>query len=98
MVAVAAAGQPGTDGAVQGVGVDAGQHARTVASPGGCQAPVSGSRRTPSSVASTWQGASLAHSPMAARDLAPASTAQTATPSTATSVCRRPRRCLGSAI
>ena len=44
------------------------------------------------------RGASAAHSPIAARDLAPASTAQTATPSTPSSVCRRPRRCLGSAM
>ena len=68
---------------------------RTVASPGGRQAPVRGSRRTPSA-ASTWQGASLAHSPIAARELAPATTAATATASTAPSVCRRPRRCRGS--
>ena len=47
---------------------------RTVASPGGCQAPVHGSRRVPSA-ARTGPGASLAHSPIAARDLAPASTA-----------------------
>jgi catechol 2,3-dioxygenase-like lactoylglutathione lyase family enzyme len=70
---------------------------RTVASPGGCQAPVHGSRRVPSA-ARTWPGASLAHSPMAARDLAPTSTAQTATPSTPTSGCRRPRRWRGSVI
>ena len=42
---------------------------RTVASPGGRQAPVHGLWRTPSA-ARTWQGASLAHSPIAARDLA----------------------------
>jgi hypothetical protein len=70
---------------------------RTVASPGGRQRPVRGSRRTPSA-ASTWQGASLAHSPIAARELAPATTAATATASTAPSVCRRPRRCRGSGI
>jgi catechol 2,3-dioxygenase-like lactoylglutathione lyase family enzyme len=42
---------------------------RTVASPG-CQGPVNGSRRIPRQ-ARTWPGAPLAHSPMAARDLAP---------------------------
>jgi hypothetical protein len=57
---------------------------RTVASAGGCQAPVHGSRRVPSA-ARTWPGASLALSPIATSDLAPASTAQTATPSTPTS-------------
>ena len=52
---------------------------RTVASAGGRHAPVSGSRRTPST-ARTGPGASAAHSPIAARDLAPASTAATAAP------------------
>ena len=51
---------------------------RTVASAGGRHAPVSGSRRTPSA-ARTGAGVSWAHSPIAARDLAPASTAATAT-------------------
>ena len=69
---------------------------RTVASPGGRQTPRSGSRRTPSA-ASTWSGASLAHSPIAASDLAPVSTAATATASTVVSACRRPRRWCGSA-
>jgi hypothetical protein len=69
---------------------------RTVASAGGLKAPVNGSRRTPSA-ASTWPGASAAHSPIAANDLAPASTAQAATASTALSACRRPRRCRGPA-
>jgi hypothetical protein len=67
---------------------------RTVASPGGLKVPVHGSRRTPSA-ASTWPGASLAHSPIAARDLAPVSTATTATASTTVSACRRPRRWRG---
>jgi hypothetical protein len=70
---------------------------RAVASPGGRQAPLRGSRWTPIA-ASTWLGASLAHSPIAARDLASASTAATATASTAPSACRRPRRWRGSAI
>ncbi len=69
---------------------------RTVASSGGLKAPVR-SRRTPSA-ASTWPGASLAHSPIAASDLAPVSTAATATASTVASACRRPRRWRGSAI
>jgi hypothetical protein len=62
---------------------------------GGLKAPVSGSRRVPSA-ASTWSGASAAHSPIAASDLAPANTAQTATASTAPSARRRPRRRRGS--
>jgi hypothetical protein len=70
---------------------------RTVASPGGRQTRRSGSRRTPSAARTGW-GASLAHSPIAARDLAPASTAATATANTAPSACRRPRRWRGSAI
>jgi len=69
---------------------------RTVASPGGRQTRRSGSRRAPSA-ASTDPGASAAHSPIAARDLAPASTAATATASTVPSACRRPRRWRGSA-
>jgi hypothetical protein len=90
-------GQPPVDDLVQRVRIDAGQHAahgglagwlvdpaqRVAASPErGRDRP----RRVP------------AHSPIAARDLAPASTATTATASTAVSGCRRPRRCLGSAI
>jgi hypothetical protein len=70
---------------------------RTVASPGGLKVPVHGSRRTPSA-ASTWPGASAAHSPIAASDLAPVSTAATATASTVVRVWRRPRRWRGSAI
>jgi Transposase DDE domain group 1 len=66
---------------------------RTVASPGGRQTRRSASRRTPSA-AKTGPGASPAHSPIATRDLAPASTAATATASTALSGCRRPRRCV----
>jgi hypothetical protein len=69
---------------------------RTVASSGGLGAPVQGSRRIPSA-ARTWPGASAAHSPIAASDLAPANTATTATPSTTARVCRRPRRWRGSA-
>ena len=56
--------------------------------------PVHGSRWTPSA-ACTWSGASLVHSPIAASDLAPASTAATATASIVASVCRRPRRWRG---
>ncbi len=67
---------------------------RTVASPGGLKASVHGSRRTPSA-ASTWPGASAAHSPIAASDLAPVSTAATATASTVARVWRRPRRWRG---
>src|SRR5829696_9855294 len=89
--------QPRADGTVQRVGVDRARTRRTVASVGGRKAPVNGSRRTPKA-ASTWPGVSLAHSPIAVRDLAPASTAATATASTATSMCRRPRRWRGSLI
>jgi hypothetical protein len=67
---------------------------RTVASPGGLKARVRRSRRTPSA-ASTWPGASAAHSPIAARELAPVSTATTATASTVANACRRPRRWRG---
>jgi len=69
---------------------------RTVASPGGRQTPSTG-HGAPPSAARTWHGASATHSPMAVRDLAPASTAHTATPSTPTSGCCGPRRCLGRA-
>jgi hypothetical protein len=48
-----------------------------VASPGGSNRRVSGSRRTPRA-ASTCGGASATHSPTAVNDLAPASTAATA--------------------
>jgi hypothetical protein len=64
---------------------------------GCCQAPVSGSRRAPSA-ARTGPGASAAHSPIAASDLAPASTAATATASTVPSGCCRPRRWRGSVM
>jgi hypothetical protein len=72
-------GQPGADGTVEASGSTRASTRRTVASPGGLKAPVHGSRRTPSA-ARTWQGASLAHSPMAARDLAPTSECPAGTP------------------
>src|SRR5436190_15109084 len=68
---------------------------RSVASVGGWRCPVSGSRRTRSAT-STAAGTSAAHSPIAANDLAPASTAHTATATTAVRPCRRPRRLRGS--
>ena len=68
---------------------------RSVASPGGCRVPVSGSRRAPSATKTGW-GASAAHSLIAVRDRAPASTAAAATASMLTSACRRPLRSRGS--
>jgi hypothetical protein len=90
-------GQPAADGQVQGVGVDAGQHAAHGGLAGWPPDPTQRVAAHPSA-ASTWSGASLVHSPIAASDLAPASTAAIATASTAVSVCRRPRRWRGSAI
>jgi hypothetical protein len=91
------AGQPCADGAVQGVGVDAGQHAAHGGLawwPEGAGPRVAADPECGQHLA----GASLAHSPIAASDLAPVSTAATATASTVARVWRRPRRWRGSAI
>jgi hypothetical protein len=68
---------------------------RIVVSSGACQVPASGSRRTPRA-ARTGCGASAAHSPMAVRERAPASTAAAARARILTSACRRPLRPRGS--
>src|SRR6266540_1616460 len=88
--------QPGADGTVQRVGVDAGQdpaHGRLARWPPGAGQVAAHPER-----GQHLAGASLAHSPIAARDLAPVSTAATATASTVASACRRPRRWRGSVI
>ena len=66
-----------------------------VASPGGSNRRVSGSRRIPSE-ARTGGGASAIHSPMAVNDCAPAITAAIAAASTEDSEWRTPRRLRGS--
>jgi hypothetical protein len=90
-------GQPGAGGAVEGVGVDAGQHAahgRLAGWPPGAGQQVTAHPERGQHLA----GRIVGHSPIAARDLAPASTAAAATASTAPSGCRRPRRWRGSTI
>jgi hypothetical protein len=89
-----AVGQPGTDGAGQGVGVQAGQGAadgglgRDGELLGGGTA---GAQRSP-----RWLGVSAAHSAIAAIDRAPASTAAAAMARMATNRWRRPPLARGS--
>jgi hypothetical protein len=66
-----------------------------VASSGGSNRPLNGSRRIPRQ-ARTCGGASVTHSPIALNDRAPASTAATAVSNNDVSVCRTPRRSRGS--
>jgi len=72
-------GQPSADGQVQRVGVDAGQHAAHGRLGGWPEGAGQWVAACPSA-ARTGPGASAAHSPIAARDLAPASTAATPPP------------------
>jgi hypothetical protein len=68
-----------------------------VASSGGSNRPVSGSRRTPGE-ARTCGGASATHSPTAVNDRGPAATAATAASNSDVSVWRTPRGTRGSGI
>jgi hypothetical protein len=90
-------GQPGADGQVQRVGVDAGQHATHG---GFAWWPIDPAQRVTEDPerGEDRLGASAASSPIAARDLAPAQRGSDPTASTAPSACRRPRRVLGSAM